>query len=103
MWKLTATIAALAFFSGMAFGQSGTSSVNPSTIPPWFTDLLLAVVGSAVVWILTQIRQSILALNTELRSTNTNLARLDRRVAFLEGRFFRHVDSSERETKEGVL
>lgn len=102
MWKLTATIAALAFFSGMAFGQSGTSSGNPSTIPPWFTDLLLTAVGSAVVWILTQIRQSITALNTELRSTNTNLTRLDRRVAFLEGRFFRHTDS-ERETKEGVL
>ena len=103
MWKLTATIAAFAFFSGMAFGQSGVSSGNPSTIPPWFTDLLLAGVGSAVVWILTQIRQSITALNTELRSTNTNLARLDRRVAFLEGRFFRHADSSERETEEGVL
>lgn len=102
MWKLTATIAALAFFSGMAFGQSGTSSVNPSTIPPWFTDLLLAVVGSAVAWILTQIRQSITALNAELRSTNTNLARLDRRVAFLEGRFFRHMDVDERETNEGV-
>ena len=103
MWKLTATIAALAFFSGMAFGQSGTSSVNPSTIPPWFTDLLLAAVGSAVVWILTQIRQSITALNAELRSTNTNLTRLDRRVAFLEGRFFRHVDVDDRETKEGTL
>lgn len=103
MWKLTATIAALAFFSGMAFGQSGGSSVNPSAIPPWFTDLLLAVVGSAVVWILTQIRQSITALNAELRSTNTNLARLDRRVAFLEGRFFRHVDVDDRETKEGTL
>ena len=103
MWKRIATIAVLAFFSGMAFSQSGVSSGNPSTIPTWFTDLLLAVVGSAVVWILTQIRQSITALNTELRSTNTNLARLDRRVAFLEGRFFQHTDSSERETKEGVL
>lgn len=103
MWKLTATIAALAFFSGMAFGQSGTSYANPSTIPPWFTDLLLAVVGSAVVWILTQIKSSIVALNAELKSTNNNLSRLDRRVAFLEGRFFRFDPADAHDHEEGSV
>ena len=103
MWKLTATIAALAFFSGMAFGQSGTSFGDPSAIPPSFTDLLLAVVGSAVVWILTQIKSSIVALNAELKSTNNNLFRLDRRVAFLEGRFFRFDSSDDHDYGEGSV
>ena len=96
MWKRIAMAAALAFSSGMVFSQSAVSSGGPSPIPVWFTDILLAVVGSAIVWILTQIKFSIVSLNAELKSTNNNLSRLDRRVAFLEGRFFR-FDSSDDE------
>ena len=94
MWKRIATIAVLAFSSGMVFSQSVVSSGVSSPIPVWFTDILLAVVGSAIAWILTQIKSSIASLNAELKSTNNNLSRLDRRVAFLEGRFFR-FDSSD--------
>ena len=89
MWKRIVMTAVLAFSSGMVFSQSAVSSGVPSPIPVWFTDILLAVVGSAIVWILTQIKSSIISLNAELKSTNNNLSRLDRRVAFLEGRFFR--------------
>lgn len=73
----------------MVFAQSGQLSDESSNeVPSWFTDILLAVVGFAVVWILTAIRSAITALKNELHITNANLIRLDRRVAFLEGRLF---------------
>lgn len=57
-------------------------------LPSWFMQLLLPVLGFFMVFILKSIRDSILGLKSSLDVTNNNLSRLDRRVAFLEGRLF---------------
>lgn len=57
-------------------------------MPEWASTIVLAIAAFAVVWILKTIRSALVDLRSELRVTNNSLSRLDRRVAFLEGRLF---------------
>jgi hypothetical protein len=52
----------------------------------WLLGLVGIVFSGLIIYVLNGINQSVQGLRDEVRTLNTNLVRIDRRVAYLEGR-----------------
>lgn len=52
----------------------------------WLLGLVGVVFSGLIIYVLNGINQSVQGLRDEVRALNTNLVRIDRRVAYLEGR-----------------
>ena len=61
----------------------------------WLLGLVGVLFSGLIVYTLNSIRQAIQGLRAEVRELNTNLVRIDRRVAYLEGRMFNGEERKE--------
>lgn len=61
----------------------------------WLLGLVGVLFSGLIVYTLNSISQAIQGLRAEVRELNTNLVRIDRRVAYLEGRMFNGEERKE--------
>lgn len=69
----------------------------------WLIGLVGTLFCGLVIYTLSSINESIKGVKEEVSHLNNNLVRIDRRVAYLEGRLSGHPDEAPQQRRGGGL